>query len=469
MLIRIKNTLKDRDGEILFGIVSGLVTLYISVVFYLTISDTLGRIAICFVIVPLIFYILTILRSKICSLNYQLLKKEKSSSSFTFYITVFLIFFAGQMLYWMAYYPGGFNLDAYGQWDQVHGLQNLNNWHPVFTTFCYWLVTRIYDSFAFCIFTQQLIFSLSISYLLLILYRLNIHRNLLTFTALYISLNPAIGMNNSCLFKDVPFTIALIWMTIILIRIIATKGVWLKSILHFAFIVLSLVVITLIRHNGIFYIIPVLVCIFINCRQQIKNVIAIVLAYILCLAIIQGPLYSYFDVEEHSNVTGESVGIPMAIMANIYISDTENTPDEVEKFLLSIAEKTVWEEKYILGEWDSCKWDFGGTELFKEMSLKQFGKLTFSSICASPDMAYQSVRENTRVVWQVLGNAEWITWVYIEDNDYGIYATPNILCSDIVNHILDFSTTLLGSFLCWNIGVPNIILIIFMWIVVVRK
>lgn len=27
------------------------------------------------------------------------------------------IIFLGQILYWLAYYPGGFNLDAYGQWD----------------------------------------------------------------------------------------------------------------------------------------------------------------------------------------------------------------------------------------------------------------------------------------------------------------------------------------------------------------
>lgn len=469
MLIRIKSTLKNRDGTISHGIVTGIVALYISVVIYLSIWDTLEKIALFPFLFAAVCYILTTLRPKICSVRVRLFEEEKSGSSIAFYITIFLIIFAGQMLYWMAYYPGGFNLDAYGQWDQVHGLQHLNNWHPVFTTACYWIITRLYDSFAFCIFVQLLIFSLSISYLLLVLYRLNIHKALLVFAALYISLNPAIGMNNVCLFKDVPFTIALIWMTIILVKTITTKGVWLKSISHSVCIVANLVAITLIRHNGIFYIIPVLLCIALIYRKQLKSIFAITLAYILALTIIQGPIYSYFAVEEHSNLTGESVGIPMALMANNFVSDTENTPDEVEDFLLAIADKAEWEEKYILGEWDSCKWDFGGIELFQGESLEKIIRLAFSSMCASPETAYQSVRENTRVVWQVLGTTEWITWVYIEENDYGICEYSNSLCSSVINHILDFSTTLFGTFLCWNIGVPNIILVFLLWIVVVRK
>ena len=83
-----------------------------------------------------------------------------------FEITIFVIIMIGQLIYWGAFFPGGFNLDAYGQWDQVHGLMKLNNWHPVFTTLCYWVITRIWDNFAFCIFVQLLIFSVSVTVLL---------------------------------------------------------------------------------------------------------------------------------------------------------------------------------------------------------------------------------------------------------------------------------------------------------------
>ena len=66
----------------------------------------------------------------------------------------------GNIAYWLAYYPGGFNLDALGQWDQAHGYWELDNWHPIITTIIYWGLTRISDTLAFCIFSQILLFSL---------------------------------------------------------------------------------------------------------------------------------------------------------------------------------------------------------------------------------------------------------------------------------------------------------------------
>ena len=60
----------------------------------------------------------------------------------------------------------------------------------------------------------------------------------------------------------------------------------------------------------------------------------------------------------------------MAAMACAYVNNYDNTPEDVRLFLESIAEREQqWEDLYITGEWDSCKWDFGGTELFEKESL----------------------------------------------------------------------------------------------------
>ena len=64
-------------------------------------------------------------------------KKDKKSidlSNVVFFIIVLVITISGNLLYWAAYYPGGFNLDAYGQWMQINGDLPLNNWHPFFIT-----------------------------------------------------------------------------------------------------------------------------------------------------------------------------------------------------------------------------------------------------------------------------------------------------------------------------------------------
>lgn len=471
MLTRSRNILKSNSNKfnkwcIFFTII---VAMYFSVVAYISIYNTLKYCFLLPFIFLLIFYLLNKFTKYADNVSSSACKQSENTSFVKFFLTVFFIIFAGQLLYWFAYYPGGFNLDALGQWDQVHGNMRLNDWHPVFTTGWYWLLTRIYDNFEFCIFVQLLMFSISVSCLLLRIYRLNVSKMLLIIIAMYIAINPAIGMNNVCLFKDVIFTIALIWMSIIVINIIESKGAWLQSFLHSFFVVINLVAITLIRHNGIFYTIPLMFCIVIIYRHKIKRILSIILSAIIILAIIQGPVYSSLSVEKHSNFTGEVVGIPMAIMANSYVNDYDNTPEEVKNLMDSIANRTDWQEKYIVGEWDSCKWDFGGIDLFHGEPLSKFIKMTLTTAISSPETTYQSLRENTRVVWQIFGYSEWDTWVYIEDNDYGIAANCNSICSSIVNYIHQFSLNFIGSFIYWNIGVANALFLVLILFVVARK
>ncbi len=447
--------------------VRGFAAFYFSIVAYMTLWNTLRHI----LFFPLLFFTFYYILHKIGESTFSLIPCEENPdiSNQSCFLITFLIIFFGQLLYWFAYYPGGFNLDAYGQWDQVHGLMELTNWHPVFTTACYWVLTRICDSFAFCILVQLLLFSLSAAYLIQTLYRLKISKVLLFLSAVYISLCPAISMNNVCLFKDVPFTITLIWATIILINIIQSKGDWIKSSAHMAGLVANLLILSLIRHNGIFITVPLLICLLLIYRQFFRKILSAFLAYVLLFASIEGLLFPALSIEKHSNFTGESVGIPMAMMANSLISDNENTPIEVKEFLLSVADQSDWEKYYELGEWDSCKWEFGGAELFQEESLEKFFELSLLSLQASPETAYQSLRENTRVVWQIVGFADWDTWIYIEDNDYGIQAHPNKICAGIVESILKISMTFIGTIFSWNIGLPNAVMIFLIWFTVLRR
>lgn len=259
MLTQNKNILKKHNDKAI-NIVNIIVTLYFSMVLYMSIWPTLKYLFLFSFIFLLFFYIFDKLTKSADEIVISIREKVNNRSYDKFFITVFLIIFAGQLLCWLAYYPGGFNLDALGQWNQVHSNMQLNNWHPVFTTACYWLLTRIYDNFVFCIFIQLLLFSFSVAFLLLRIYQLKVSPTNLTLIVLYIAINPAVGMNNVCLFKDVPFTIALIWTSIIIINQIASKGIWLKSTVHL-FYIIDLLIVTLTRHNGIFYVVPLIICI----------------------------------------------------------------------------------------------------------------------------------------------------------------------------------------------------------------
>ena len=436
---------------------------------YLSIFDTLKYIYIFPLFAALTAFAISALKKRISSVSPPALIAQRGSCKKRLYIIVFAIVFSGQLIYWLGCYPGGFNLDAYGQWDQAHGLMPLNNWHPLFTTMIYWTITRIYDSFSFCIFIQILLFSLSVSYLYAVLLKIGASKTAVISATVYTGLNPAIGLNNVCLYKDVYFTIALIWMTVFLVRIVESGGKWLEKTFHIILLTADLSCMAFIRHNWVFCFVGLIMTAALVYRKQVKRIAIVLLTTVFFVAAVQGPVFSLLNIRKHSNTVGEIVGVPMAAMANVFVTEYENTPEDVKSFLESIADAEEWKEKYILGEWDSCKWEFGGIDLFKEQSIKTFIKLFIESVIAAPDAVYKSVRENTRVVWQVVGNAEWNTWVYIEDNDYGITPSPNRFFEKISDWLLKCSLTIFGTALCWNIGVPNLILVLIIWLAVRRK
>lgn len=187
---------------------------------------------------------------RIKGIHFDLNKEHNKNEIFLLCFAIVLI---GQLLYWFAYYPGGFNLDALGQWDQIHGLQQLNNWHPILTTFFYWILTRFNDNFEFCILVQLVVFALSISYFLRELYKNGISIFFVLVSSLVIAINPAIGMNNVCLIKDVPFTIVVIWTFFLMYKIYLSAGKCITYLGNRILLAIILSALSLIRHNAVFY------------------------------------------------------------------------------------------------------------------------------------------------------------------------------------------------------------------------
>lgn len=465
MLIQMMNILK-KEHKNLNGktiVLAILCSLYFSIVTTLSIVGNVEFVIIIGSILWLEFYVISIYFLNKIEINterisqYSTDDREKIIKIFS---ACFVIIMLGQLLYWFAYFPGGFNLDAYGQWDQVHGLSHLNNWHPVFTTFIYWLLTRIIDNLAFCIFIQILAFVISVAYLMCELYRIGISKRYLVIVSVLIALNPAIGMNNICLIKDTWFTIIIVWIFISTIKIYASKGKWLCEKKHLIVMMTEFLALLLIRHNACFFVIPFIVLLCVLYRKVVFQLFITSICILISFLAIEGPLFSCLKIEPHSNMVGESVGIPMSIMANALVNDSQNVPKNVRNFLLEIADYNEWEKNYVVGEWDSCKWEFGGTELLKGESLEKIANLTLETMVSCPETSYLSIKENTRVVWQVIGYSEWDTWVYIEDNDYQIVPNESKICKKIVNAILECGDSLIGSTLIWNIGAVIILLMI---------
>ena len=351
--------------------------------------------------------------------------RQKSNGIFRCWLICFLIILSGQMFFWGAFFPGGFNLDSLNQWYQIHNELPVSNWHSPLVTFIYWLITRLSDTLAACIVVQITLFSFAAALLISELYRQYISQSMSVVVAALIALNPAIGRINISLVKDVYFSIIALLMYFFLLKIIGSAGRSLHSKSTIAFSSLLLTAMVLVRHNGIFLAATLLLGLFLCYREYRACLRKIALLSVLLVFFVEGPIYRVLNVAPHANIVGESVGAPMAIMVNALVNDPDNIPDDVSEFLHSIEpDDSVWKEQYSVGEWDSCKWTIGENAdegmLLADESLIKIIHLTAETIIACPNASYQSLRENTRIFWQSIGTCNWLPYVFQEGNPYQI-------------------------------------------------
>lgn len=381
----------------------------------------------CFALIPIFLILFYLFHREFYDTQKEIALSQsvKAYGTISCWFTSFLIILSGQIFYWLAFYPGGFNLDALNQWYQIHGDMPLNAWHSPISTGFYWLITRIDDKLAPCILFQIILFSGAAALLIRELYRQYASFKISVLCSVCIAINPAIGRINICIYKDVLFAIFVVFLYTELFKVFFTNGAILKEKLHFIFLILCLSGIALIRHNGILLVTGVCISFFIYYKKYCKTIITILLSTTFLVIFIEGPLYHFMKIQPHANINGESVGVPMAILANALINDPDHIPQEAATLLHSIQpDDNIWKQTYSTGEWDSCKWTINGEAssgmLLSTTPILTVITATLKAILYCPQTSYQSFRESTRISWQLIGSCNWLPYVFQEDNPYGI-------------------------------------------------
>ena len=413
-----------------------------------------------FLLLPWAFVFWGIQKNRAVACEISAARKDESSSFLVPALAALIVLFSSS-LFWFAYYPGFFNLDADGQWLQVHGLIPYSDWHPLGSTLLIQLVLSIHDSLEFYIAVQLVLFALSTANLFASLQKYSLSNKLLIGMAFFIGLSPAIGLNSISATKDVQFTILIMNVTACVIRIIQTEGVWLAKPGHIALLSSLLGLTILVRHNGVLYVLPALLLLMLFYSSQQRRVIISALITMLIALTIKYPVSAILNVEPHDNVKGELVGIPMGIMGNALISDPDSIPEDVHIFLNRFAPDSVWNDLYVPGEWDSCKWEFNSDEVIGETPLSEIMHYTWETIASCPEASYDSFRLNTKIVWDPIRTESfWIPEEYIAPNEFGIESKPNGILHSIGEEIKKISLIPVLSPIIWNTGFQTVLIIV---------
>ena len=226
-----------------------------------------------------------------------MIKKLKSIPDIFLYALPLLFVF---IVYLLAYWPGILVSDALYQWDQVQTF-NLDNWHPVFNTLYIWLLTRIINSPTFVIFVQLVIFSFVFSYSLTKLQKYyKISRKFLFIIACIFALVPLNANFAVLLLKDILYSVFVMLLSVQFLCIINEEN-WLKNKLNFASFSLTLLIISLFRHNGIVVVILSLICLFfLYLKKTKRTVIFLSLIWVICYLFLNVAVTSWINVKENT-------------------------------------------------------------------------------------------------------------------------------------------------------------------------
>ncbi|GAP40430.1 hypothetical protein [Flexilinea flocculi] len=246
---------------------------------------------------------LWLLPSIFCFLYFMELLSEKAKKSenrekslwiwFEFFGLFILIF----TLYLIAYNPAISSMDSQGQWWQAIGETPIDDAHTPFHTLYLRYLIRIIPSPLFIAMLQILLFAGIGSSFLTWLYKRGIPKYLLLIFILQFSAVPNNGLSVITIWKDIPYGISLLWLTLVLSEIISGQQICHSKRITIPEITVCLLCVCLFRYNGMLPGIAAGVYLLITGirRRNRRLMISVILSGLLYW-IITGPVYRSLPV-----------------------------------------------------------------------------------------------------------------------------------------------------------------------------
>jgi hypothetical protein len=157
--------------------------------------------------------------------------------------------FAVFCVYLLVYFPAMMNADSYDQWHQIIGYR-FDAFFPIAHTLVYWLPTLVWRSPAAPILVQMVLLALAFGFSMAAVERCGAPRWLLWACTVLFALHPVNGFFSVTFLKDVLFSAAILWLTVVVFVVIRSGGGALTSRTTLVHLVLALSFVALLRPNG---------------------------------------------------------------------------------------------------------------------------------------------------------------------------------------------------------------------------
>jgi hypothetical protein len=396
-------------------------------------------------------------------INYPLPESPKMTRSdeIKLWGLIFIILTSIWLIYLLAFYPAIMSSDSLDQWEQATHLKPLANWHPVFHTLLNRTLLLIWESPA-VLATFQILFMAAVSATFLTFFAIRgIPKKWLLLFSLLFALFPANGVNLVTLWKDIPFTISLLWVTYFLVRLIDNKSYFNHNRLAIAGLIVALVFTALLRHNGMLVFIFLFLGLLIYCiRFKIKPVL---LCTIVSLILVSG-FKIYVATNKNIVPLPPEVKLIGAIngMAAVII-EKEVLAGDINQKMDSILPHQVWIDLYSPYWANRYQFETNGAYMnhLARLNSGEIMKMYARTLYHHPFVVIRDRLQGADIVWNVSRpttafNSNFST--ELDENNHGLKQKGNML-KPVILHYLRLSVDL-GSEFFWRGGIYNIFMVL---------
>ena len=419
--------------------------------------------------------------------NATIIDNKNHDNSKKFAIRVFLITFIFWFIICLIYYPGNITSDTSDMISQALGFQSINNAHPAFYTIIVKLLLSIWNNIFIIVLSNSLFFSIIITYIYKYFYEQKVNEKLL-----YISLIVFILLENniamiSMAWKDIPYTISLLWLTFEVYKIAKYKDNYFKKNFNIFLLCTSLLLTFFIRHNGIvpyLTVIIYLLYLLFKLKLKLKIIISIIIS-ILSILFVRGPVYSYYNVQESNIMTIGPSSFAIKGLASLVYYDKEMDIEDQE-VLYSIISKEDYKKYYSPYTMDNYSYsNIGWYEGIEKVGTSKIYELYIKYLFKYPNVIIRDRLDNSNLSWSYATpkdgfntknsiGVEYPEWVDnfkgFERNEGNKYIPKSTIFRKAISLYQKVTSKIvISDIIIWRFGFALSILLILFYLAVRRK
>lgn len=216
-----------------------------------------------------------------------------------------------------AFNPGISSSDTYRcLYEYAHSIEGMPNWHPPFYILLLKAIISVWDSTYAVVFVQWLFWIFVMLEMITFLLKRGISKKIIIVVAFILGSSTSNYLHICTIWKDIPYALSTIWLTIIIAKLALDFEYYKKRILIFLELAIALILVCLLRQNGIVVYLLVALSLLVVMRKKYKVIMSVVLSMAVVL-IIQFPVYSHLKVQE-AYKGGEYMGLSQDILGVYY-------------------------------------------------------------------------------------------------------------------------------------------------------